>query len=240
MKIGFVRRLALLTVSMAAACGSGSSGATPQVVSGKAALSTFPQGVDTVRAVRSGQVIATAPVASDGSFAIQIPAGTGYRIELAAGASRAGLVFPRKAGTVDKTFNVRSSGAPFDLGAVRYVGDPTSHTYAFGASSAAAAVGCENGVDPATGAVCVDDAEGGGSCTATDADSVQCENGIDPVTGAPCDGGPDANPNDGSNSETTDGNETSGTEDTAGAPADAAVADKNLPSAVGCNEGDGA
>lgn len=218
-------KLAILP-ALLAACSSG----PPQVVTGRVASATFPYPVDTVSAVRAGRTVVVAPVASDGSFSIAIPSGSRYRLEFAATTGRAGLVFPRTLGTLDATFDVRGHQAAFDLGAVRFVGDPASHTYKTGPAPAGGADGeCENGIDPSTGAVCVDDEGDGGSCEASDG-GVDCQDGIDPATGQECDGGPAAN-QDG-------GTEADGEDPTDDGPSEGAVADRNLPSTIGCG-GDG-
>ena len=127
---------------------------------------------------------------------------------------------------------------PFDLGMVRFVGDPTSRAYqqrpAGGVATADQA--CEDGVDATTGAVCVDDNDEGGAGTCEGDGGVDCQDGIDPATGAECDGGPAANPTDGTEVGGGDGDgETA--DDTL--PGQAAVADHNLPAAIGCGEGEG-
>jgi hypothetical protein len=217
-------KVALLPALLLAACSS----APPQVVTGRVDNTTFPYAVDTVSAVRVGKTVVSAPIAADGSFSIAIPAGSRYRLEFAATGGRAGLVFPRTLGTLDTTFDVRGHQAAFDLGAVRFVGDPASHTYKTVAAPADGADGeCENGIDPSTGAVCVDDEEDGGSCEASDG-GIDCQDGIDPATGQECDGGPAANQDDGT--------EADGEDPTDDAPTEGAVADKNLPSAIGCGD----
>ena len=212
-----ILRLAILQALFLTACSSG----PPQVVTGRVASATFPYPVDTVSAVRAGRTVVATPVASDGSFSIAIPSGSRYRLEFAATVGRAGLVFPRALGTLDATFDVRGHQAAFDLGAVRFVGDPASHTYKTGPAPAGGADGeCEDGIDPSTGAVCVDDEEDGGSCEASD-EGVDCQDGIDPATGQECDGGPGENQDDGE-------------DPTDDAPSEGAVADRNLPSSIGC------
>lgn len=217
-----MRLLSLIAFPLLSLAACGGSPA-PQVVVGRVATTSFPYPVDTVRAVRGGRTVAEAPVAGDGAFSIAIPAGDGYRLELAAAGGRAGLVFPRQLGTIERTFNVRGHQAPFALGAVRYLGDPASHTYK---TTTGADGECQDGTDPATGAVCVDDHEDGGSCA--DDSGGNCENGIDPATGLACDGGPAANQDDGT--------EADGETPTDDGPTDGAVADHNLPSAIGCGD----
>lgn len=217
---------AAVPVLLVAACGSN----TPQTVTGRVAAASFPYPVETVRAVRAGRSVVAAPVAGDGSFSIDIPSGSRYRLEFAAADGRSGLVFPRQLGTIDVTFDVRGHQAPFDLGAVRYLGDPATHTYktTTGGGAGGGDGECEDGVDPSSGAVCVDDEETSGTCESQDGGD--CEDGIDPATGAECDGGPAANQDDGA--------EADGEDPADDAPAAGAVADRNLPAAIGCDEED--
>lgn len=190
-----------------------SSPAGSQTISGRVAQSTFASPVDTVTVVKGGTGVLEAPVAADGSFTVIVPAGSGYRIELSSAATRAGLVSPRSSGAIDVTFAVRGSGAPFDLGMVRYVGDPAGTIFKQTGGTGGDGDGeCEDGIDPATHAVCVDDdEEDGGSCSADEGDG----------DGEEADDGEDG----------TDDGET----DDDG-PAVAAVADHNLPSAIGCDD----
>jgi len=196
----------------------------PHVVSGTLALSTFPVPPEFAHASQD-QFSVWTRIAPDGTFSLTIPPGKGYRIDFVAASGRPVLVFPRHAGTIEATFDVRGGGTPFDLGNVRYVGDPQGSAYAFLTMSPGAAdpdnVECEDGIDLATGAVCVDDddEEGAGVCDEEDGDNVdeQCEDGIDSTTGGPCAGD--------SGEIDTDVEEV---------PTDAAVADHNLPPAIGC------
>lgn len=222
------RFCALIPLASLAAC-SGSS-APPQIVTGRIDGATFKSPISSVRASRAGAVV-EAPVGSDGTFSIAIPAGTGYRIELLAASGQPSLVFPRSAGTVDVAFDVRGGTRPFDLGMVRYVGDTSARPFVFKTSGGTDGDGeCENGIDP-NGAVCVDDDEDeGGAC-----EDHECVDGIDPSNGQECDGGPSANQDDG---QEADGDGDGETDDDA-ARAEAAVAERNLPAALGCDDGDG-
>lgn len=234
-KISLVPLIAL-SLLVFVACGAPTPGT--QTVSGTAALETFPTPPNSVRAVSSSVVIEV-PLLADGAFSLDLPTGQKYKIEFTGASSPSSLVMPRNTGTVDSVFLVRASSAPFDLGTVRYIGDPSSATFHF-TTRAADTSGdsdtdqyeCEDGVDPNTGEVCVDDndEQGAGECaseTDSDTDQTECEDGIDPVTGLECDGGPAANKQD--------GNEGNAEEDSgAEKVSDAAVADHNLPPSVGC------
>jgi len=246
---------ALLTLSVG--CQSGKS---EQVVSGTVALSSFPSAVTTVRVVDSAGTVAQAPVAADGSFSISIPRGTGYRLAFADGPTAPSLVFPRSQGRIDSRFDIASAGAPFNLGAVRYIGDATSTGFVYGPTPSESGdtddIECEDGIDANTGLVCVDDDDDeGASCEsgAEDGDDIECENGTDANTGLACDdtdNGEAEDPADTDDIECEDGvDATTGLacddtddgaeeaeEDDDGAAGNAAVADHNLPSAVGCAE----
>ncbi len=216
---------------LAAACSS--SPPSPQVVAGRIEQASFPTPITAVRVMDAAATVTESLVAGDGSFSLTIPPGHGYRITLVS-ADRPGLVFPRQSGTVEVAFAVRNGTTPFDLGMVRFVGDPTSRAYQQRPAGGVATADqeCEDGVDATTGAVCVDDndEEGAGVCEGDG--GVNCEDGIDPATGAACDGGPAANQDDG-----TEAGDGEADDDTL--PGQAAVADHNLPAAIGCSEGQG-
>lgn len=218
------RSLGLIIFSTLAACGGS---APPQTITGRIDNPTFKSPISSIRASRSGAVV-EAPVASDGSFSIVLPAGNGYRIELVAAAGLPGLVFPRSAGNIEVGIDIRGGTQPFDLGMVRYIGDAASQPFVFKTSTGGDGDGeCEDGMD-ATGSVCVDDNdEEGAAC-----ENHECVDGIDPSNGQECDGGPGAN-QDGADEGDGDGE----TNDDA-LPPEAAVADHNLPSAVGCDDGE--
>jgi hypothetical protein len=218
MKI-LVAAIGLVTIGCGASPGS-------QTVSGRVAQQTFASPVDQVSVIKAGASVVAAPVAPDGAFTIVIPPGSGYRIELSSAATRAGLVSPRSTGTLDATFAIRGKAAPFDLGTVRYIGNPTTTIFKQTGGGTGDGDGeCEDGIDPTTNAVCVDDnEEEGGSCQGDDG-----ETNDDVEDGTP-DGETD---DDGIEDGTPDGE----TEDD-GAPADAAVADHNLPNALGCDDGE--
>lgn len=211
-----MKHLLVLTGMLAAACTAPASTS----VSGRVDQSTFAQVIDQVTVVKAGRVVATAPVAATGEFAISIPAGTGYRMELG---SKATLISPRSTGKLDVTFNVHGGGS-FALGSVHAIGAVNGHTFAYGHHANDGE--CENGVD-STGAVCVDDNQMGGSCDQQDTGG----------TGDTADETTDS----GGSGDTTDGTtDQSGSGDSAdeGAPEEGAVADTNMPQDVGCDSGD--
>jgi hypothetical protein len=194
-------------------------------VKGHLALDTFPAAPSEIRFLQAGEIKGSASVASDGGFSLTIPEGKAYVLEIGTADSSPGVVFPRQTGHIDALFDVRASGGTFDLGSIRYVGAPGLQTFAFVASAAADPdnVECEDGIDANTGAVCVDDdtKDEGGACeddgnegeNSTEANTVECDNGIDANTGAPC-----------VDAEVIDP-----------LPSEAAVAEHNLPEALGCD-----
>ena len=231
---------AVAAVAALSACAGSSEPVTRTLaLTGTASVATFPFTATSVRATRAGQVVASAPIAADGTFALSIPAATRYRLEVVGTDGTAvKLVYPRVSGAIDASFDVTGAGQ-FALGNVRYIGDPRqqSFLYAKKASAPEASDGdgeCKDGIDTATGAVCVDDdaessadtcaPEEGKEGAETDGDNVECENGLD-ANGQACDGGPAANADDGT--------EAGSEEDV---PTDAAVADHNLPGAIGCGD----
>ena len=225
--------LLILAVPAALAACSKDSGIQP--VSGKVALASFGDPVTSVRAQRPGAAAIVAPVGSDGSFRVDLPRGKNYRLEFVTASGAPRLIFPRRAGAVEWWFDVRGGGPRFDMGTVRYVGDPTATTLAFvqkavtstgtstgGQTGKDEEVECEDGKDAKTGAVCVDDDDDKeGEChDGKDGDDGECENGKDVKTGQAC----------------TDDDEG---DDHKTPPPAAAVADKNMPAAIGgCGEDD--
>jgi hypothetical protein len=207
--------------------------AQPQVISGQAEQLTFPAKVVRVQATNHrGKLVSEATVAADGTFSLSVPRGKGYHLDFIS-ETGATLVFPRAQGTlvqVQSTFDVRQGGATFDLGKVRFIGDPLAAQYTFFSASTNASDGeCEDGIDAVTGAVCVDNEEADGeACDGEENDDgVDCVDGIDSATGAECDGGPSANQDDGEADDDV-------------IPAVAAVADHNLPASFqDCGDGDG-
>lgn len=211
-----------LTLGIASAIALGGCGDNiqTQTITGKVAQPTFGTAVDRVSVLRSGTVVSEAPVAADGSFKVVVPAGSKNHMQFSSSAQRIGLIAPRATGTFDLTFDVRGAGTAFDLGNVRYVAQPMTHTYHYGTSGDGDGETnddqCEDGVDP-TGAVCVDDNEGqqGQSCDSGDGD------------GETADGATDQSDGDGETND--DGGET----DTMEA---AAIADRNIPAQLGCDD----
>jgi hypothetical protein len=223
-------------------------------ISGHIDAASFGGAPSGVQVSRGGVLTVEAPIGADGSFAVVLPKGTGYQIAFAHADGVSALVFPRQLGTLDQRFDVTGSGA-FDLGIVRRIGDPANHQFLFssphtalksddGAGGDDDDLECEDGVDARTGAVCVDDDDdelagmcGGendghddgedandGENDANDSDDLECEDGIDAATGAMC--VDDDHQDEGDHHGEGDHN--------GEIPNDAAVADHNLPIALGC------
>jgi len=159
--------LIVITAAVALVLDLGCSG-NDQVLTGRVATG-FPSAITTVRVVQNGSVVATAPVAADGSFKLAVAPGHGLALQLV-GTGKDQIVFPRHVGGVQTTFRVRSGGAPFDLGSIHYLSDATTTPFVFhdGPSNA---TDCDDGVD-ASGATCVDDEDSdNGTCDADDDDA---------------------------------------------------------------------
>ncbi|MCA9489063.1 MAG: hypothetical protein KC621_04055 [Myxococcales bacterium] len=208
----------------AGATGTSSSALT---LTGRVEQTGFESPATTVRATRAGSPAVEAPIASEGSFSIALPAGVGYSVDFLSANKASALVFPRSSGKIGRGFDVSGSGA-FDLGVVRRIGDPAQHQFRFVSAGAALSNDagtpsdgdgeCEDGIDPSTGAVCVDeDAATDGACERQDGDVESAD-----------DSGADVEADDDTESD-----------DDGAAATDAVVADHNLPSSVRCPDAAG-
>jgi hypothetical protein len=193
----------------ATACANGGGAPSPaagQLVTGQLALATFPGSVSAVNVTDAKGVVSQSSVAADGGFALEIAPGSGYRVEFLAGSETVGLIFPQQDGS-RSTFTIASGGASFDVGTVRYVGDPKTQEYLVKSAGSSSTTGtvdaplpgngeqdgdsdeveCEDGVDPNTGSICVedDDSQRAGICE-PDTDDIDCEDGFDANTGTAC------------------------------------------------------
>jgi hypothetical protein len=149
MKISFGLALSLALV----ACSS----PPDQVITGHVAPG-FPSQITSIRVIHNGAVVATSPVATDGSFLLSVAPSKGLALQLVGG-GKDQVVFPRQGPTtqIRTTFAVRSGGVAFDLGAIHYVGlSAASVPLAF--HNGPAATDCEDGHD-AGGNTCVDDGD---------------------------------------------------------------------------------
>ena len=185
------------------------SGSSPQVLTGHAGAGYT--GVTTLRAMHGSTVLASTPLASDGSFRIVVPASRNVTLQLV-GTMHSDVVFPRHTGVIQRGFTIRGSGQPFDLGGLHLVvGAMTNVAFHDGASSGE----CHDGKD-ATGAVCVDDGDDDtDTCDANDGDDTDDDNGAeaDTSTDAPDEGDSTADhnfPSDGCSGD--DGSEHEGSD----------------------------
>jgi hypothetical protein len=244
-----------------------------QPVTGTVARETFSSPITTVLASRTDGTSVNAMVAADGSFTLNLPKGTEYRLDFASASGTTTLVFPRSGGGLQWRFDVASTGGAFDMGAVRQVGDPRDLNVTFahtkvkkGGDAGVEGEGdrdveCVNGQDPVTGAVCVEDTEdqgcqgskggkhgkgkghgkhgkGDGGC---DNEARLCDEDAGVCHGE----GRGHHGHDGDMDDDATGTDpTTGTDTTTGTTSEAelsraAVADRNLPSALGqCAESD--
>lgn len=219
------RRSWILLGSLAffAAC---SSSTATQPVSGRLALDTFPATVTSVRAVRPDGTTVTSAVGADGSFSLALPAGRKYRLEfLTASSDTPRLVFPRQAGMTDLTFDVGAGGQAFDMGIVRYIGNPRTVAVKF-VTSGVSTVVAKLSTDADSGAGDKEENDDGGKDN-------ECRHGKDPA-GAVC---VDDDEDHGGKHQCHGTHGSAGQDDDSDQPATAAVADKNLPAVIGdCGE----
>jgi hypothetical protein len=203
-------RLTMSTMVFATLAVTGCASDPGQTISGRVKAGSFPEPITHVRAIGNTSTV-QAPVAADGSFAITLPAGERYRIEMVSAVRRSDLLFPRPTtGTLDTSFYIASSGAAFDLGGVQYVKDPATSTTIFDTGGG----GSEDGSGG------TEDGTGGGQDTGTGG-------GQDTGTG----GGEDGGASCGSTSSEPDG---------AGVSEDGAVAEHSPDAALNCDgRGDG-
>lgn len=236
-----------------------------QPVTGTVAQESFSSPITTVSASRTDGTSIDATVAADGSFTLNLPKGTGYRLDFANASGATTLVFPRSGGETQWRFDVASAGSAFDIGAVRQVGDPSKLNVTFahakvkkngdaGVDEGDRDVECLNGQDPVTGAVCVEDDDQGLSCRSGKHGKGHGKGGHgdagrhgeghagDRDAGV-CHGdgqghrGHDGGMDDDDTAST--GTDTTTDTTTEVAPSSAAVADRNLPSSLGpCTESD--
>jgi len=157
-----------------AGCTSSSSS---QVLTGQIAQNGFPSSITSVRVVRGSTVVATSQVASDGTFELAVAPANGLTLEAIGSAGKSGVVFPRSAGTIDRTFVIHAAGPAFDVGTLHFIGSASTNTFAF--KTATSEAECEDGHD-STGATCVDDEDNShGKCSDDDGNETEDGNGGD-------------------------------------------------------------
>ena len=100
-----------------------------QVVRGRVDVSTFPAAATRIELSQAGIIVQSVALAIDGTFLLEVPFGQNYSLHVTGDDSRVTLVFPRSSGDLDTTFDVLAGGSDFEMGAIRYVGDPTLGTF---------------------------------------------------------------------------------------------------------------
>jgi hypothetical protein len=139
-------------------------------------------------------------------FRLEVLGRESYRFEVVRGdGSSVPLLFPRAGGATDGRLAV-SGGTSFDFGYLRYVAPFEATTVEVSTRSTSTSTGtdgeyeCEDGIDPNTGAACVEENDEAESCEGEDEegehededegegddDDVECENGVDARTGLAC------------------------------------------------------
>jgi hypothetical protein len=142
----------------------------------------------------------------NGEFRVAVLGGESYRFTVVrADGSRVPLLFPRAGGRTNERLAV-SGGTSFDFGYLRYVAPFESATVQVSTRSSKSGelatdgeYECEDGIDPATGAACVEENDDAESCEGDDEgdgehedgderddDDIECENGLDARTGLAC------------------------------------------------------
>jgi len=110
------RHLPALLLGALAAC---TSPTDTQTVTGRIQSSGFSGSVLGARAVSGDTVVASSNIDSAGAFSLDIPKGTGYRLEIVTTTGAQPLVAGTNAGVlVAMSFDVCAPVAPFDLGSV--------------------------------------------------------------------------------------------------------------------------
>ncbi|GAC1544484.1 MAG: hypothetical protein NVS3B10_08640 [Polyangiales bacterium] len=124
-------RLLLLTVPLLAvtifapACASKSASTGPSVVSGKAALATFPRAPSRLVATDERGQVSEANLGADGQFALPLAKGHVYQLALATGdGSTVAVEFPRSSGKLGSSFALHTDGATIRLGSLHYLAGP--------------------------------------------------------------------------------------------------------------------
>src|SRR5262245_34149339 len=203
-EIRLLKRFAIGTVVLAGS-GCGLSTRTPtEEFQGKLGADWDGQTPVSVRA--AAHKVYEAPV-ENGEFRLSVLGQTSYRFAVVrADGTSVPMLFPRGSGLTNDRLAV-SGGTEFDFGYVRYVAPFNSggvvvstKSANIGQSGTDGEYECENGIEPSTGAACVEEDDEAGSCDgehedddehedgdeAEDDDDIECEDGVDARTGAAC------------------------------------------------------
>jgi len=238
-----MRKFLFVAACFAVAGCDKATGSSTSTVTGTLTRETFPEEPRSISATNEKGVWIATPANGSGPFKLSLRKGHTYRLAVTLADRSVPIVFPRASGLLDPSFRVSGGAALVNLGAVRHLAAaPTVgfHMQALSesapADSASAQGGgeCEDGVDVATGAACIDD-EGQMSCEEHDDDDDvdgnfegdgECENGVDATTGGAC---TDAADGDGEAEDT----------DEVSPEGPMAVAEHNAPNDVGgCDDED--
>jgi len=112
-----VRSMRLLALCALAAC---SGDPSTQVLTGRVDTT---KGAVAIRAISDGEIVTAAQVRTDGSFTLELPAGSRYRLEVLTRSGVKNIVARAGTGLRDFSFKVCEPVAPFDVGGV---GDPNT------------------------------------------------------------------------------------------------------------------
>ena len=249
--------MAILGAVLAVGCGTDDTGAREQALTGHLDQASFPYTVGSIDVVDGRGAVTTVPVDASGAFRAALRVGGRYQMRAAGMQGDATVIFPRASGKIDSWLAINHAGPAFDVGAVRFVGAMPTVSFKHVSNQQGDAadgddVECEDGIDPNTGAVCVDDdaedgcqGEGEGEDDGEqDGDDVECEDGIDANTGAACADDDDGEEADGDDIECEDGidpntgaacaDDDDGEEDDDAVDGDVAVAEHNPPDGGMC------
>ena len=186
---------------------------TTSVITGSAALASFPTRPSAVEAIDEAGHTTRVDVAADGRFTLTLSKGHKYRIAIVTGPTGTPLIFPRPGGSLDLSFKVQSGGAHVNLGAVRFLPVAPSTGFKILTTPAATCSGGDGECAQEGNNVSCDEGEGGGG-------DGECVDGKDLETGKAC----------------TDGDTAS---DEADPTKPLAVADHNAPQEIsGCDDGE--
>lgn len=227
----------------AAGCGGKATGTPTSTLTGTLARETFPDEPRSITATNERGASIVTSVNGSGPFKLVLRKGHTYRLAVTLADGSVPVVFPRASGKLDPSFRVSGGAALVNLGTVRHLAAAPAvgfHMQALSQSAPAEGAGpqgggeCEDGVDIATGAACIDD-EGQLSCEEHDDDDDvdgnyegdgECENGVDATTGGAC-------------TVLPEGDEAADDADEVSPDGPMAVAEHNVPDDVGgCDDDD--
>jgi hypothetical protein len=104
------------------------------MVRGTLTATSYPTSPITVVARDESGHSSTAAL-TEGAFSVALPSGHTYRLAVVTATGEVPMVFPRRSGTIDASFAVRSRGALSNLGAVRYLPHAPESGFQFATAS---------------------------------------------------------------------------------------------------------